>query len=972
MKKITVILSVMFALVCTTFAEKTGGSERGSREWTILQSWDIPGKASGLAWDGTYIYWGIYGSDGDHFYRFDPSDGSIQLQFINPSIEDCFGMTWDGSELWITDHVTNPSTPAQAIELDLSGTIQSTFDLPDHYMSGIAYDAGDFWVGTYYPDPGTIYKVDNTGAVISQFTPPADQIWDICIEDNDLWMVDYNANMIYKTDQSGNVLESHVAENIKPSGIVFDGTYLWYVDGQISSPSKLYKVDLYGSGTPVINVPVTAHNYGTVTIGTSETWQMQVQNTGSSDLEITNLIIPGSAPIFTTFTAPQTITPGNSINIPLTYTPTEVGPLNVTISVESTDPITPSVDVTLTGEAVNSGPSMYIPFDLHDYADVRANAFTRWFLEIENIGNAPLVISDISSNSENYIIDESVTFPFNIATLDSAMIGVWFNPFKAGPYPGELTINNNDPANNPYTISLEGNGIEQEWPIGEPLWSYYINTSYDNSPKAIAPIQDITGDTVDEVIICSEDNFIRCFNGNSSGIADVMWETEIYSGNIYDQPGLTIIDDINADGYDDIVVGTTGGDRSITAFSGKTGEMIWKHDTHEYGNGGWVYCVEATHDYNGDGVLDVLASTGDDSEDTGPLRVYCLDALNGISIWETYLGGPVFSVLGVDDFTGDGVPDAIAGASSADETEGRVYGIDGSDGGIEWTKVTEGSSVWALLQLDDITGDGVKDVIAGDFYGNYYYINPVNNAQIYQGSIGNYTLILRFERLDDVNSDGYSDVLVAHSDDNGIVLNGFDGSNVWLKPLADKSWNVAPIDDLNGDGINDVIIGTLYSSNYGYFLNGVDGEEMESISYSTAIDAINAIPDIVGDETMEMVIGGRSGQVYCYSGGTGLHVGIEDNEELVGSDISNVYPNPFSDQTTISFQIDQESFVTLKIYDLSGKVVSTLISQNLTSGNHSVIWNGKNISNEELPSGFYVYEISTNKGDLRRKIAKIK
>jgi len=109
-------------------------------------------------------------------------------------------------------------------------------------MSGIAYDGGDFWVGTYYPDPGTIYKVDNTGGIISQFIPPADQIWDICTHDNDLWMVDYNANMIYKTDQSGTLLESHPCENIKPSGIVYDGTYLWYVDGPPSSPSKLYKL----------------------------------------------------------------------------------------------------------------------------------------------------------------------------------------------------------------------------------------------------------------------------------------------------------------------------------------------------------------------------------------------------------------------------------------------------------------------------------------------------------------------------------------------------------------------------------------------------------------------------------------------------------------------------------------------------------------------------------------------------------
>ena len=960
----------MLVFLFTTFAKTAPETEKGNRDWTIVQSWDIPGKASGLAWDGTYLYYGIYGSDGDHVYRFDPSDGSTQLQFTNSTIGNCFGMTWDGSELWITDHVTSSSIPAQAIELDLSGNILSSFDLPDHYMSGIAYDAGDFWVGTYYPDPGTIYNIDNTGGVISQFTPPADQIWDICLQDNDLWMVGYNSNMIYKTDQSGNVLESHDCENIKPAGIVYDGNFLWYVDGPNSSPSKIYKVNLSGAGTPEINIPITSYNYGTVTVGSSETWDMEIENVGDADLEITNLIIPGSAPIFTTFTPPQIITPGNSIFIPLTYTPTEIGPLNVTISVESTDPINPSVDITLTGEAVNSGPSINVPFNTHNYFEIRMNAYTRWFLEVENIGDETLTISEINSNAEEFFIDESVTFPLNIATLDSALIGVWFNPTTDDNYVGELTIENNDPANDPYLVSLEGKGIDQDYFIGEPLWNYMINTSYDNSPKAITSIQDITGDTVSEVIICSEDDFIRCFNGNSSGTADVMWEVEISGGTTYDQSGLTTIEDIDADAYEDVIVGTAWGDKSIIAFSGKTGEQIWKHQTNEYGNGGWVYDVDVSFDYNGDGVNDVLAATGDDSNDQGPKRVYCLNAFDGISIWETYIGGPVFSVLGVDDFTGDGISDVIAGASNADETEGKILGIDGSDGSIEWTKNTIGSSVWALMQLDDITGDGVKDVVAGDFGGNYYYINPVNNLQLYQGTISG-SLILRFEKLKDVNSDGYSDVLVAHSKSNGVVLNGYDGSNVWFKPLADKSWNVAVINDINDDDINDVLIGTLFSSNYCYFLNGVDGSEFESINYSTPVDAINSIPDIVGDGTMEMVVGGRNGKVYCYSGGLGYFVNIEENNEFENSEISTNYPNPFSDQTTISFNLDQNSFVTLRIFDLSGKVVQTLINKQMTDGQHLVIWNGKSTSGKELPSGFYFYEIKTEIGNFRKKIAKI-
>ncbi len=939
-----------------------------SRSWTILQSWDIPGKASGLAWDGTYLYFGIYGSDGDHFYRFDPTNGTYQQQFIIPSIGDCFGMTWDGSSLWIINQVSPPSAPAEATEIDLSGNILSTFQLPDHYMSGIAHDNGNYWVGTYYPDPGTVYEVTGSGAVLSQFTPPEEQIWDICMHGNDLWMVDYNANMIYKTDQSGNVIESHPSENIKPSGIVYDGTYLWYVDGQISSPSKLYKVSLTGPGTPEITISVDNHNYGAVTINTSETWQMLVQNTGNASLEITDILFPSGSPFSSSFSTPHSIDPGSSVSIPLTFSPTITGHFEAIVDIESTDPITPVTEVFLMGDGVNSGPSLYVPENVHDYGNIRVNAFTRWFLEVENIGDAPLIISDIVSNDEVFIVDESVNFPITIQTLDSILVGIWFNPQTDASYGGKLSIESNDQNNNPYYVNISGDGLLKNWLIGEELWSYYINVSYDNSPKAIAPIADITGDTIDEVIVCSEDNFVRCFNGNSSGIADIMWEVEVYSGSVYDQPALSIIEDIDGDGYEDVIVGTTGGDRSIIAFSGKTGQQIWKHQTNEYGLGGWVYSVNTDFDYNGDGLKDVLAATGDDYEGLGPKRVYCLDAMDGLSIWETPVGGPVFSVMGVEDFTGDGLPDAVAGASNDPETQGRIIGIDGSNGNKKFDRPTGGSSVWALLQLDDITGDGVKDIAAGDFGGNYYFVDPANQTNIFQGAISN-SLVLRFERMDDVNGDGYADILVAHSKYNGIVIDGFTGSNIWLSPLADKSWNVAVIDDITGDNINDVLIGTLFSNNYCYYLNGVSGDEIHSLDYFTPIDAINSIPDIVGDATMEMVAGGRNGMLTCFSGGVKIWVGNNEFDE--SKQMARSFPNPFFGSTTISFVLDQKSYVKVSIIDLTGKVVNTLVDYELQTGTHNISWNGTDSFGTEVKSGFYICEIATSNGSGTIKIAKV-
>ena len=78
---------------------------------------------------------------------------------------------------------------------------------------------------------------------------------------------------------------------------------------------------------------------------------------------------------------------------------------------------------------------------------------------------------------------------------------------------------------------------------------------------------------------------------------------------------------------------------------------------------------------------------------------------------------------------------------------------------------------------------------------------------------------------------------------------------------------VARIADVSGDGINDVVVGTLSSNNRTYFLDGADGSVMQSANYGTPVDAIAAIPDIVGDGSWEMVVGGRNGLVTCLSGG---------------------------------------------------------------------------------------------------------
>jgi hypothetical protein len=71
--------------------------------------------------------------------------------------------------------------------------------------------------------------------------------------------------------------------------------------------------------------------------------------------------------------------------------------------------------------------------------------------------------------------------------------------------------------------------------------------------------------------------------------------------------------------------------------------------------------------------------------------------------------------------------------------------------------------------------------------------------------------------------------------------------------------------------------------------------------------------------------------------------------------LSQNYPNPFNPSTTINYRIVKAGKVVLKIYDLLGKEVSTLVDENKQSGSYSVIFNASN-----LPSGIYIYVLRSD------------
>jgi tetratricopeptide (TPR) repeat protein len=79
------------------------------------------------------------------------------------------------------------------------------------------------------------------------------------------------------------------------------------------------------------------------------------------------------------------------------------------------------------------------------------------------------------------------------------------------------------------------------------------------------------------------------------------------------------------------------------------------------------------------------------------------------------------------------------------------------------------------------------------------------------------------------------------------------------------------------------------------------------------------------------------------------------------------YPNPFNPTTTISYSIPKAGNVSLKIFDILGKEIITLVNENKVEGNYTLNFNASNLS-----SGIYIYQIRTNEFILSKKMMVLK
>ena len=141
---------------------------------------------------------------------------------------------------------------------------------------------------------------------------------------------------------------------------------------------------------------------------------------------------------------------------------------------------------------------------------------------------------------------------------------------------------------------------------------------------------------------------------------------------------------------------------------------------------------------------------------------------------------------------------------------------------------------------------------------------------------------------------------------------------------------------------------------------------------------LEAIDDVNGTGTRLIVSDSTGGSVDVDFHEALWTVGADsfllDNESVspVSFSLSDNYPNPFNPSTTINYSVAEPGFVNLSVFDASGRLVKTLVSDNKNVGSYSVSWNGLTDSGVNASTGMYFYTIDAGSFVETKKMLLVK
>lgn len=962
----------------------------------------------GLTWDGQHLWLGSTSSGQLRTIdKIDPVTGAVLKSIPEPRPEaaaEIRGLAWDGDYLWVYRERFGSSTPDRwdyIYRMDTTGVVLDSIRSPfEDYTGGMAWGDSSLWLSQYNP-PNVIHRVNpNTGAIEQTINAVGEQPMGVAWDGQFVWAAEdtgFGATRqeIYQYDPTTGSYTGTYLRNPdnSPRDMAWDGQYLWLVG---YNTQQIYQIDVGGGGTPAIGVPTTQVNFPLTEIGQTNTFQAGILNTGTATLSVDSIVFTN--PVFSTDVAsfPILISEGSQAIVGFTFTPVQFGTETGLAHIHSNDPVTPVVTVNLKGRGMYSDPTIVATATSHDFGNVwiPEEGLANWTVGLINQGIQTLQITDLALADPAFHV-ESPSAPFNIAPDDTTEITVYFNPQQAVLYQDTLKISNNDPATPVLDIALQGTGQGGPFDLGYEFWNYQVpdnpsTTFNEYRPLALKAVGDVTGDGYADVVLATRNYWTICLNGFSSGFASEVWRFSSYIssfsaggiGNTNDLPpqqrALAIHNDMNNDGVPDVVIGTGGGNEHVYALDGSNGSILWQFGTDHPDSFslGDITSVNVDEDFNGDGINDVIASGSATSPDgsTGRRSVYCFDATNGQILWQKFLGAFIRMSIPVGDLNGNGSLDVIAGTGEGVQNAYAIVAFDGNAPNNPIWSFPVGVNNGGGRELIRYPVDGeTDDVIAGAYYSPVYRLDGETGVAVWTRSFGSLGFIHEFSLLNDINGDGLKEVLVANATSSFHCLDGATGNTLWSVPLGNYSWSVSAIPDITGDHKEDVVVASRNDNLYVF--DGTDGTILHTRPMNSGMlqgaTLASIMPDMDNNNSWEILGADDSGKIISLSGGPNAPTAIDDKDQPVIPDrfrLSQNYPNPFNPSTTIEIHLPNQSDVSLKIYNILGQQIRAYDFARVQPGVLEVVWDGKDASGSQVPSGVYFYTVQTEQQRVTKKM----
>jgi hypothetical protein len=321
-----------------------------------------------------------------------------------------------------------------------------------------------------------------------------------------------------------------------------------------------------------------------------------------------------------------------------------------------------------------------------------------------------------------------------------------------------------------------------------------------------------------------------------TGYTSPVWTQNFANGDAESSPVVA-----NLNGQNDIIFGSADG--KVYALNGSNGANTFGFPVQTAGRG--IMSSPSVADTNNDGRQEIFIGSGDargnpsNGRPSGPGGYYSIDYSGGIR-WRAsaddveYSNHSVAATMPIGDINFDNTPDVTAGAVSL-----NAYSFD-ENGNVNsgWPIYTD-DSTWSSPALIDVNGDGQTDMVEG---GDSTAGGPIN----WQGGIlravngsGDVIWQKQFDEIirsspvvGDIDGDGVPEIVVGtgnfwyqqtggHTNDSKkIYVFDRNGNLKWARNLAGTTLASPTLADVNGDGKNDIIIGTWDPSGKIYVYDG--------------------------------------------------------------------------------------------------------------------------------------------------------